>query len=450
MRRAAFALLLAGCGAPVDDTCTPACAEGYACMAGACVPSGGGDDMAAPDGGGACKPACGGLTSKCNASGHCVGCLSDGDCPTGQFCNVKSDTQASCAIGCDGDDRCGGGTMKCCDKACIDTARDPDNCGACGKACAGVHAQASCTNGTCGPGACDPGWGDCDGNPANGCEANLHVDVANCTACGKACAIKNAVSGCADGCYVMACNFGFDDCNGDASDGCETPVLSDPNNCGGCGTPCTGKPNAKANCTAGNCVLGDCNPGFANCNNDPQDGCEANLNYDANNCTACGKACPMNAPNCVGGVCGQQDLSGVFAKFMSENRTVYLWKTPGQCVDLSQYTDFCTKRGLAWWRPKSQQDAQMLITFAFNLDMTHTWIQVYGLQTNVAGSVGGFNVTVDGAGCVESSPGGAQFGAFRKWACSFCNPVSNAQQQDNNQSCCWDKGHPYDWFVCEG
>jgi len=33
---------------------------------------------------------------------------------------------------------------------------------------------------------------------------------------------------------------------------------------------------------------------------------------------------------------------------------------------------------------------------------------------------------------------------------SFCDPESNAQQQSNNESCCWDKGHAYDWFVCEG
>ncbi len=45
--------------------------------------------------------------------------------------------------------------------------------------------------------------------------------------------------------------------------------------------------------------------------------------------------------------------------------------------------------------------------------------------------------------------GNDPWGAFRKWACSFCDPMSNAQEQDNGQSCCWDKGQPYDWFVCE-
>jgi len=439
---------LAGCSTP-PAICTPACADGYACVDGTCVQMGA-DLSAAADGGmGNCKTACGGLTPYCNTGGHCVGCTMDSQCPSGHFCKVVSDTIATCTIGCMSDDRCGGGAMKCCNMQCVDTGADPSNCGACGKACSAPNAQSTCAGGNCQTGACEPGFGDCDGNPQNGCETNLHVDPNNCTACGMKCALTHANVGCADGCYIEACVFGFADCNNNMMDGCETPVLSDPNNCGGCGQSCQGLPNATANCADGNCVLGNCNMGFADCNHNPQDGCEANLNYDSNNCTGCGIMCPMNAPNCVGGVCGQQDLSGVFAKFMSENRTVYIWKTPMQCANLANYTDFCTKRGLAWWRPKSQPDAQMLITFAFNLDMTHTWIQVYGIQTTL-GTVGGYSVTVDGNGCVEASPGGAQFGAFRKWACSFCNPASNAQQQDNNQSCCWDKTHPYDWFVCEG
>ena len=57
---------------------------------------------------------------------------------------------------------------------------------------------------------------------------------------------------------------------------------------------------------------------------------------------------------------------------------------------------------------------------------------------------------MDSANCVDYSPGGSDFGAVRQWACSFCNPQSHAMQQNNCQSCCWDQGHPYDWFVCEG
>jgi len=33
---------------------------------------------------------------------------------------------------------------------------------------------------------CPPGRGDCDGDPANGCEADLSTDTDNCRACGHA------------------------------------------------------------------------------------------------------------------------------------------------------------------------------------------------------------------------------------------------------------------------
>ncbi len=305
----AAAMVLAGCSTPTSDTCTPACATGYVCTAGTCVPSGNGPDMAMGDaGGGACQPACGGLLPKCNASGHCVGCLSDGDCPNGKFCDIKSDTMATCAIGCTTDDRCGGG--KCCNMRCVDVNSDPANCGTCGKACAGAHAQAACVGGQCAQGACDTGWGDCDGNAGNGCETNLHVDANNCAACGQQCAIKNAVNACADGCYIAACNFGFDDCNQDPKDGCEQSVLTDPNNCGACGNSCAGLPNAKANCTNGNCVFGACNAGFADCDGIAMNGCEVNLNNDAKNCAKCGVQCCQGL-FCVQGVCKMGCLMGM-------------------------------------------------------------------------------------------------------------------------------------------
>src|SRR5207249_3812648 len=135
-----------------------------------------------------------GLTPRCNDKGHCVGCVKDGDCPSGQFCKVTDDAHAGCVIGCDGDDRCGGGAMKCCNGGCVDTAGDARNCGGCGMACSAAHSSASCAAGQCQPGACDPGWGDCNGNPADGCEANLHTDVDNCTACGVGCALPHALN----------------------------------------------------------------------------------------------------------------------------------------------------------------------------------------------------------------------------------------------------------------
>ncbi len=294
-------LVLAGCSTPQDLTCAPACAAGFRCESGACIPDGTvGDGGGADQGGGACQPACGGVTPYCNGAGHCVGCTMDSQCPTGKYCKVQDDAHATCLVGCDSDDRCGNG--KCCNMQCVDTNSDPANCGGCGKACSGAHASATCNAGQCAPGACDPGWRDCDGDPGNGCETNLHVDPNNCTACGMGCSIPHALAACADGCYISACNFGFDDCNQDPMDGCETSVLADASNCGACGKPCNALPNATASCAAGNCVLGVCNKGYADCDGNPMNGCEAQVAFDAKNCGGCGVVC-QNGLFCVNGAC---------------------------------------------------------------------------------------------------------------------------------------------------
>ena len=44
--------------------------------------------------------------------------------------------------------------------------------------------QDICILGKCGNAACSPGWADCNMDPSDGCEANLHVDPKNCVGCG--------------------------------------------------------------------------------------------------------------------------------------------------------------------------------------------------------------------------------------------------------------------------
>jgi hypothetical protein len=47
---------------------------------------------------------------------------------------------------------------------------------------------------------CPEGRGDCDGDPGNGCEADLSTDADNCRACGHACTAGNAGAAmCIDG-----------------------------------------------------------------------------------------------------------------------------------------------------------------------------------------------------------------------------------------------------------
>ncbi len=131
-------------------------------------------------------------------------CKSDGSfdvcksCPSptidfalaGDMAMMMSD---SCSDGMlDGDETdvdCGGSCAKC----------------AVGKGCStGTDCQsASCSSGIC----CGVGTGNCDGNAANGCEANLLTDAKNCNSCGNACPNNQS---CANG----MCSGGPKVCNG--------------------------------------------------------------------------------------------------------------------------------------------------------------------------------------------------------------------------------------------
>ena len=100
-----------------------------------------------------------------------------------------------------------------------------------------------------------------------------------------------------------ACQDPYGDCNLDDQDGCET-VLGTDQNCSGCGDVCEPYPHAYAMCESGECVLGACLNGYADCNADPEDGCETELGNDQN-CSGCGDLCqfPHAEGACLDGLC---------------------------------------------------------------------------------------------------------------------------------------------------
>ncbi len=74
-----------------------------------------------------------------------------------------------------------------CAAACVDLARDPSHCGACGQRCpASPNAAAACNAGRCGV-TCAAGFGDCNGVASDGCEVELATSTTHCGACGRAC-----------------------------------------------------------------------------------------------------------------------------------------------------------------------------------------------------------------------------------------------------------------------
>ena len=184
------------------------------------------------------------------------------------------------------------------------------HCGACGQACpVPPHAEALCVDGRCGVGACQQGYSDCDGDPANGCEVHLRTDLEHCGACERPCAaLPNATPGCSAGaCGVGACVEGFANCDGALANGCETFLQGSPESCGACGVVCAAPPHATAACTEGHCTRGHCLQGWGDCDGSGDNGCETDLLLTPRHCGRCGLECaaPPNAePRCQEGLCG--------------------------------------------------------------------------------------------------------------------------------------------------
>lgn len=122
-----------------------------------------------------------------------------------------------------------------CEGACVALLLDPSHCGACGRACPSAeHAVGTCNGGRCEL-ACAAGYGDC----GRGCQ-DLQGDGMNCGACGHACPFApHALPLCQEGRCGLDCGAtGYTDCDGDPANGCEAALASDLLNCGGCGRRC--------------------------------------------------------------------------------------------------------------------------------------------------------------------------------------------------------------------
>jgi hypothetical protein len=184
-----------------------------------------------------------------------------------------------------------------------DPQTDPNNCGACGTRCQTAHGTPSCVAGVCKTGSCDDHFGDCDDDPANGCETDLRTTAGHCGTCATVCANPHGTTGCQNGVCLPSCDNGYDDCDGNPVNGCETRTSTDSNNCGSCGTVCSNQHGTNL-CLGGVCTP-TCASTWTSCDGDPRNGCETNTNVDVNNCGACGTVCENagGSVSCSGGQC---------------------------------------------------------------------------------------------------------------------------------------------------
>ena len=175
-------------------------------------------------------------------SGQCVECVAPSDCGAGRTCRANACVALTCtpnAVDC-----VNGTTLRRCsaDGMSQTTMTCPP----------ASNADGVCSAGACRI-ACRAGFADCDGNPANGCEADLTNSASHCGACNNRCAPLGdaSVGACSLGRCATACPAGRGDCDGNLANGCETDLNSSASHCGACGNAC----GAGTSCGAGACAV---------------------------------------------------------------------------------------------------------------------------------------------------------------------------------------------------
>lgn len=276
----------------------------------------------------------------------CGTCLNDCFDATGNWtCNTGKCELSSCPTGWANCDGSGCNT---------NTQTSLSDCGFCGNSCAPANATGTCVAGECKVLSCDSGFADCDGNPDNGCERNLKTDPDHCGVCDHACASAGATARlCQAGSCVPTCAAGLGDCKTpiapSADDGCETNLNTSPDNCGACSRACLGTNTQLRVCAAGTCTP-VCNTGFGDCTTPSppaaDDGCETSTSTDKLNCGACGRTCStlgVLSLSCSGGLC----TSSCTGNRGNCNRPLAPGADDGCEADLSTNPDNCGACGRA-------------------------------------------------------------------------------------------------------
>ncbi len=269
----------------------------------------------------------------------CNGRLEDG-CETSILHDPKN--CGTCGNACAPGVECRLGTCGCptglteCNGTCVDLQSTNAHCGGCENPCTAPDGAApppnshyGCVDGLCEKLRCTGDqhtvWADCNNDleepNSDGCEVNIGPsaqDPENCGGCAVKCSPGQLCRE-VDGIAQCICKPNETLCGTE-----DFPICGDlansPEHCGACGYRCPGyvEPGASpeeakhqvVSCKKGMCAY-DCMAGWADCNDNPLDGCETNLMAHGANCGACGKRCNTAAGQpCVGGVCLEVECDG--------------------------------------------------------------------------------------------------------------------------------------------
>ena len=151
--------------------------------------------------------------------------------------------------------------------------------------------------GTGGSGPCGAGMASCSGTCVD-----TSSDPANCGMCGNHCPSgPNSTASCAGGLCGLTCTNPFADCDSNPANGCEVNLNNgviqsggSVNSCGACSVNCAAQPggsNSSAVCNAGNCAI-NCTDAanFLNCDGLDANGCEQAINVPTH-CGTCINNC---------------------------------------------------------------------------------------------------------------------------------------------------------------
>jgi hypothetical protein len=234
---------------------------------------------------------CGACGNACPAGMPCLGGTCG--CPKGQ--ELCDDFGWLHCVDTQSDDRhCGGCGIKCTEPGDACSPKQPNT-------------RYGCVKGECKK-KCQNNYADCNNDLSptscggDGCEVYDLTTKENCGGCGIKC--TNPREECVDEgngheCAVPCERFGMVLCDDRCVD-----LLNNVGACGACSAACRDPgPNQTSLCKKGMCVY-ECAPGFADCNGDASDGCETNINVHPGNCGGCGISCDLAAGQpCIEGQC---------------------------------------------------------------------------------------------------------------------------------------------------